>query len=996
VVGERVLKETKASRPHGKSEGGGEDGEDARTTRQPETRIEGPSAGSPVRQTQAPGFERQTMASGDFATVDAPAESALGDRYQVVSELGRGAYGIVYRARDRVADEEVAVKLLAPQVAASATAVERFRRELRAARRITHPGVVRIHDLVEVGHRLLLSMELVEGTTLEQRLRDHPRIEAAELTAMALDIARALAAAHRAGVTHRDLKPANIMVRASNGRLVVADFGVSRLAELVDSQEAAATASQGDPGLTNDGTLIGTPLYMAPEQLEGAQDVGPRADVYAFGVVMYELATGKAPHECQQMSELLEKRLHHAAPPLRSLRDDLPDWLTSIVDRCLERDPEKRPPSGIELKDEISAALRRSGRRGLLPILSAALLLVALLGGGAFWWTRGRLPSSDRRLAFRVHNIGGRDDDWIAAAAARMARRRLVMKEERLDATDDAARANVLVDVGYRHDPSGITLDASFGPAVSWARMKPLDPVHAPSVSEAVDRLLVELSGTVAAGQSPRGPNAEERAEMTALGAPSLEAYRQFRTLIVDEYGLVATDWVALQPAAEKLIAANPKWGHAWALAAGAAPEHLEIRDKMLRALPELDAKLDPVGFDLVDAIANPYTQKTMAEMLRDFAQHPSDVLVGWQLSVELRKARRSDENVAVMRKLHQLWPDLQFGGDLATALRTMGRDDEVPGIVDEWLRQAPDNEMAMVQRVQIDASLHRPEAAARHAHDLVLLQGAGPVRLATLCDILMLIDHLGEARQRADELLQSDRMAGWSRKAQLALLEGKFNPAVDALAKVTAMPDTDLSGDMLYALDDLRRVAHRVGNRALELKTAEQLMNMWKEIPARYAVFKYRFEVLRDGKCPPLDRALAAVPQGEAFATARLNIIRAAAANGCASRAEVVRAGMLPDDSDMGSLYEFGVAAEEEGALSLARDALEKVREVHVLSIDSTSSVTPYCEVLARFHLGRVLERMGKKSEARAQYDDFLDHWGHADRGVPEVDEARAAVARL
>jgi hypothetical protein len=206
-------------------------------------------------------------------------------------------------------------------------------------------------------------------------------------------------------------------------------------------------------------------------------------------------------------------------------------------------------------------------------------------------------------------------------------------------------------------------------------------------------------------------------------------------------------------------------------------------------------------------------------------------------------------------------------------------------------------------------------------------------------------------------------------------------------------LPD---ESDMLYALDDLRRVARRVGNGRLELAMAERLVYMWREIPAREAVFKYRRDLLRDKKCPPLDRALGEVPPGEAFATARLNILRAAATAGCTARAEVVKAGMLPDESDMGSLFDFAVAAEEEGELGLARDALEKVREIHVLSIDATSSVTPYYSVLARYHLGRVLEKLGQREAARAQYQDFLDHWGHADRGVPEVDEARAALTRL
>ncbi len=306
----------------------------------------------------------------------------LGERYRVLGELGRGGSGIVYRARDLKAREIVALKLLRWDGGPEGQ-VERFWRELQMARKVTHANVVRIHDLVELPGRLGLSMELVEGESLGQRIARGP-LSRDEWVTLALDLAKALAAAHDAGVVHRDLKPANVLIRGADGHAVVTDFGVSRALHPEGNSTGALSVGllEGTPmRLTVDCAIVGTPQYMAPEQLDGAATIGPAADVYALGLVLFEAATGARPHDGRTVEEL--RRLRHERLPsaLRSKRSDLPAGMCTTVDRALAVAPDDRFSSGVELLAALSEA--RPGAGATRPRVRGATVAAALGVGAA-------------------------------------------------------------------------------------------------------------------------------------------------------------------------------------------------------------------------------------------------------------------------------------------------------------------------------------------------------------------------------------------------------------------------------------------------------------------------------------------------------------------------------------------------------------------------------------------------------------------------------------
>ncbi len=262
------------------------------------------------------------MASGDLVVGE-----RFADRYTVEAMIGRGGMGTVYRVRDTMVDEPVALKLLGT---ASEDVVERFRREVRLARRITSPHVARTHDLGTHAGVHYLTMELVEGVSLGRKLEQDGPLAPARAARLAASIARGLAAAHAASVVHRDLKPDNVLFEASTGRVVVTDFGIARALE---SDRTKMT-----------GGIAGTPAYMAPEQLVGGPIDG-RADLYALGVVLFEMLTGELPFEGETPISIAVARLHHPPRDLNSLRA-VPTELSRIVDALLTRERDQRPGGG--------------------------------------------------------------------------------------------------------------------------------------------------------------------------------------------------------------------------------------------------------------------------------------------------------------------------------------------------------------------------------------------------------------------------------------------------------------------------------------------------------------------------------------------------------------------------------------------------------------------------------------------------------------------------
>jgi len=260
-------------------------------------------------------------------------------RYEIIEELGKGGMGSVYKTFDQKLQEVVALKIIRPELGFNTAAVDRFKTELKNARKIAHRHVCRLYDLGEAGLVHFLTMEYVEGEDLKKFIRRAGPIGPGRSAGIARQIAEGLGEAHRVGVVHRDLKPQNIMIDR-DGRVRIMDFGLSRFLE--------------SDGLTKPGVMLGTPEYMSPEQVEGS-NVDARSDLYAVGIILFEMLTGKVPFEGQTPLAVAIKHKHEPAPDARETNPLVPEPLVRIIYRCLEKDPAKRYPDADALAADLAA-----------------------------------------------------------------------------------------------------------------------------------------------------------------------------------------------------------------------------------------------------------------------------------------------------------------------------------------------------------------------------------------------------------------------------------------------------------------------------------------------------------------------------------------------------------------------------------------------------------------------------------------------------------------
>jgi len=286
--------------------------------------------------------------------------------YEIVGPLGAGGMGEVYRARDTRLGREVALKVLPATMVKDPAHLARFEREARSVAALNHPNVVTLYSVENEGGTPFLTMELVEGEDLA-RLVTPGGLPVKRVLDLAIPLADALSAAHEHHIVHRDLKPGNVMV-TPQGRIKVLDFGLARLATDGDDATQAVTATM---PVTTEGTVLGTVPYMAPEQLRG-ETVDARTDLFAFGVLLYELTTGRRPFRGTTSAEVTSSILRDSPAPAHILRKDLPPDLARIIVRCLEKDPDRRMQTAKDVRNELEL-LRHAAASGPLAALGGSV-----------------------------------------------------------------------------------------------------------------------------------------------------------------------------------------------------------------------------------------------------------------------------------------------------------------------------------------------------------------------------------------------------------------------------------------------------------------------------------------------------------------------------------------------------------------------------------------------------------------------------------------------
>ncbi|GLC24905.1 protein kinase domain-containing protein [Roseisolibacter agri] len=420
-------------------------------------------------------------ADDEDAALAARLAAALADRYAIERELGGGGMARVYVATERALGRRVVVKLLSSSTAAGLS-VSRFRREIALAARLQHANIVPLLAAGEADGLPYYTMPYVEGLSLRARLQRGDAIGVGEVVSILHDVSRALAYAHAHGVVHRDIKPDNVLV--AGGSAVVTDFGIAKA--LSTARTTSAEHARDDrETLTQHGTTLGTPAYMAPEQLAGEAAVDERADVYALGCTAYELLTGHPPFHGYATRQLLAAHLTERPAPVADARPDVPSALAALVTRCLEKDPARRP-SAAELAQALDAGIavdagpRRDADRPRTRLAFAAAALALAAAGGLFTSVRDRTRGAGIRLrtiAVRplTHLGGDTADAYFVTGLA-----------------DELTNALAKID-GLRVTPPGAGSAASGAGARELARMLGVETLLDGSVQRAGDRLRVRV-----------------------------------------------------------------------------------------------------------------------------------------------------------------------------------------------------------------------------------------------------------------------------------------------------------------------------------------------------------------------------------------------------------------------------------------------------------------------------------------------------------------------
>jgi eukaryotic-like serine/threonine-protein kinase len=945
-----------------------------------------------------PALLATTPASGDGVAPPLPGPAVgrvLGGRFEIRAQVGAGGMGIVYRAYDRSLDQIVALKVLHPGLAQKPQLLERFRQEVRLARLITHPAVCRLHDLEEADGQRFLTMELIDGETLAQRVARDGRASADEMFRIGRGIAAGLGAAHAQGVLHLDLKPGNVML-ARSGRVVVMDFGVARL--LGPGLDEAAS------------TIAGTVAYMAPEQLAG-EELDPRTDTYALGLVLYEMACGEVPLRGQSRGDTALQRLGQEAPDPRLRRPDLPERLRRVIRRCLQRVPAARFATVDEVWRELghghglagtdlTAPLPpppRSRRRlaALAAIVALAAALATIVGLRLRATARPPLVGPIAVLA----DEGGAGAPTSQPSARSRAAQRLVAQELRerglaalavaqAGAGQAAARtrlaragADYVVEVDLL-DPMAhvvrrgraLTLaDASALAAQALADavrtpVPALDPREPTRVGSRATAALRELELARAAVRHRDRDRARRHAERAALADPALPA--PYLLLAAAEDPARATSRTHLRRARE--------------LAQGRGDRHSRLAQALARR--DLDGDLGGA----VEALATLHTED------------PDDVEVAFAYAGALGDAGRREPAVAVLERLLAAAPDhvgamlrlydlreTQRGGDQRL------RDGEL------LVARAPEQPHAAVYLGRARVAAGQPEAALAAFADALELDPDHALALTYRAQVLLARGDLLGARADARRLAVGDarrRAAGLRLLGLSYLFEGRFATALrhleDALKDSADRPaDCFATHRLLVAtLEDLgdhgaaEAAARRWEDAALAAGAWQQLaLARQRRDTQRLRLGAITRDELRRRLPAYLEELRGHTGGGVADRdVARLQARHAFVAE---EHRDALAAALRDDAPDLEMQFLIG---ECHARLGQHEEALPWFRR---LVGQPTEEPIPTVQVRARLRLADSLAALGRREEARPRYAEFVAAWGAADRPLPEVDRARKAA---
>jgi len=640
--------------------------------------------------------------------------SNFANRYQVVEELGKGGMGKVYRVLDQKLNEEVALKLIKPEIALDKKTVERFSHELKVARKIVHKNIARMFDLNEEKGTHYITMEYVRGEDLKRLIRKIGQFSAGKAVSIAKQVCEGLVEAHRLGIIHRDLKPQNIMVD-EEGNVRIMDFGIAR--------------SLKEKGITGAGVLVGTPEYMSPEQVEG-KEVDERSDIYSLGIVIYEMVTGRAPFEGDTPLSVALKQKTETPPHPKKFNSQLPEALDSLILRCLEKDKAKRYQSAEDVLSDLNKieqglptteriipkrapltareiTVTFKLRKLLVPAAVAVLIIAAAIAIWQFLPTKEPVRRSIAVINF-INQTGDKSYDYLQAAIPNLLITSLEQSKylrvstwERMhDLLKQAGKANVEAidsELGFelcRMDDVEAIVLGSFVKAgnmfatdvkvldVASKRMLKSASSKGEGVQSILEKQIGDLSKEISKGIGISDRKAEAvQTKIADMTTSSMEAYNFFLKGR-DEYEKFY--YGQARDSLKKAVELDPNFAVAYLYLARVLSTLIDIKEsrdafEKAKALSQKTTEKERLYIEAAYASAIESNPEKRLRILKELAQkYPKEKQVHYELARHYKNRGLFDEAIQEFNKALELDPSFGYAlNGLAYTYTDMGNFDK-------------------------------------------------------------------------------------------------------------------------------------------------------------------------------------------------------------------------------------------------------------------------------------------------------------------------------